>query len=106
MSITKTNRLMLFGKKISVICENYMKHGYVGKVLSFLILEQVAHASTVTACFIWLKRVPWYADRPACTEVFVWVAACVGPTSIRSRNLDTAIHSNRNRRFSRFALAW
>jgi hypothetical protein len=80
-----------------------MKHGCVGKVLSFLNLKQVAHI--VTTCFNCLKRVPWYADRPACTEVFVWVAACVGPTSIRSRNLDTAIHSSRNRRFSRFALA-
>jgi hypothetical protein len=88
VSITKTNCL---GKKNRCYLRELHLTWLCGQGVDFLNFKASgAYRNYLVYVF---KTVPWSADYPACTEVFVWVAACVGPTSIRSRNLDTAVHS-------------
>jgi hypothetical protein len=89
-------------KMVDVYCENYTEHGSARKVSRFSVRKQV------------VRTVPAGVSRVCGTRCMVGESPCwhrsgrLGSslrTSIRPRNLDTAIHGDRNRRFSRFALA-
>jgi hypothetical protein len=48
VSVTETNRLMLFRETVAVYCENHAEHKYTlwGRIQSFSMLKQVVHIVT------------------------------------------------------------